>query len=120
MTCHCKQLPEILDVEEAPKSFEKGLEKIEVEGWVRLMQCSRCGQYWRVDQWDKYQTQFAIKLVRPDKWKEFDSVPLEKEFLVKARGGLTDEKCMWASCNQRRVKGVAYCVDHLYATGARK
>lgn len=120
MHCHCEQRAEILDVEDAPKDFVKGLRELDVGEWVRLMQCPVCKQYWRVDNWDKYQTQFAIKLAGPDGWKEFDSVPLQKQFLTRSRGGVTDEGCMWVSCNGKRVIGVAYCVDHLYATGARK
>jgi hypothetical protein len=120
MECKCAQLREIIDVEDAPAGFVKSLEEVAVGDWVRLMKCHHCKQYWRVDEWDKYQAQFAIKLKSDEGWETLDVVPLQKNFLLQSRGGTTEQECKWANCTNNRVKGAAYCVDHLYETGVRK
>lgn len=120
MKCNCKQLPDLFDIEDGPKGFAKNLNELAVGDWIKLMQCPECKQYWRVDEWDKYRTQFAIKLKTAESWEQIDTVPMQKAFLLESRGGTTQEECMWSNCPKNRVKGVAYCVDHLYETGARK
>ncbi len=120
MSCYCQKQTELIDVQDAPQGFEASLIKKDIGNWVYLMECPECGQLWRVDARDKYQTQFAIKLSSVEGWESIDSVPQQKELLLQARGGITDEICIWAGCNGKRVKGVVYCVDHLYETDARK
>ena len=95
-------------------------DELESGDWVRLVHCRRCGQLWSVDEWDKYQTQFAVRIPQREGWQEFDTTPLRRQYLIQSRGGLTDERCIWQSCEQRRVRGVVYCADHLYQTGARE
>jgi hypothetical protein len=96
------------------------LEKLETGNWIHLYRCRECGQNWRVNERDKYQVQFAVKIADVTRWKEFDSTSLQKQYLLETHGGLTEEVCIWAGCGQNRLKGVVYCVDHLYATGARE
>lgn len=86
-----------------------------------LCACKKCDQLWAVKEWDKYQTQLATKISESKRasWQEHN-VEAEKKFLVKRRGGLTNEPCIWARCEKPQVLGVVYCVDHLYETGARE
>lgn len=87
--------------------------------WHELLQCTVCGCYWRIDAADKYQDRFAWKIgtFRED-WATVEFPEKEKALLLQRRGGDTVEKCMWLGCEKRKVKGVAFCIDHLYATGA--
>ncbi len=66
MTCNCAQLNKLIDIADVPGSFEKGLTEIMQGDWVKLMRCPDCEQFWRVDEWDKLQTQFAVKLNSKD------------------------------------------------------
>lgn len=118
--CPCTDLAEVEKVDSYP-SFFKELKEIEVGNWVHLMQCEYCGQLWAVAEWDKYQTQLATKVTpsRRSTWQEAN-VEGEKELLIRSRGGLTSEPCAWARCGKSRIVGVAYCVYHLYETGARE
>jgi hypothetical protein len=93
---------------------------VAVGNWVRLHRCKACGQLWRIDEWDKYQTQFAAKVPSFEGWESFDTSKLQKDFLIQSRGGLTQSECSWAGCKNAQVKGVAYCADHLFETGARE
>jgi len=120
MTCHCQQLKPIVDVETLPNDFDKSLKIITNGEWRDLKQCKQCKQPWRVDVWDKLQTQFAVKLESGKDWESLDTADLQKEHLLYARGGIDqDTKCIWAGCNLPTVKNVVYCINHLYETGAR-
>ena len=115
--CDCHDLPDIIKVSDEP-AFEGRLELLETGGWITLWRCVICGDYWKVDGVDKYQVQFAVRIHDPSQWQILNDTALRKAYLLKSRSGLTEEKCIWAGCNGRRVKGVVYCVDHLYETGA--
>ena len=119
MSCPCSKLPQLVKVEDH-NDLLKCLEKIEAGNWVSLFRCRECKQHWRVDDWDKLQIQFAVKISEAIHWQEFDDIPLHKQFLLESRGGLTEEKCIWQGCSNYQVKGVAYCIDHLFQTGARE
>ena len=93
--------------------------ELDVGNWVYLMKCPTCGQLWRVDEWDKYQPQYAVKLPTSENWQAFEAIPLIKKKIVENRGGISEQLCMWRNCNEKQVNGSAFCVDHLYETGAR-
>jgi hypothetical protein len=118
MICECSQLPEIVRLGDHP-NIEQKAEQLETGDWVRLVRCLICGQLWSVDEWDKYQRQFAIKIPQQDGWRQYDTTPSRVDFLIQSRGGLTDELCIWTNCKSRRVRGVVYCAKHLFKTGAR-
>lgn len=115
--CQCSSLSEIARLEDHADQFRK-MQEVEQGNWCWLNQCQSCGQLWRVDVWDKGHTQFVIKIAQRDGWKDFDTIPLRKRYLVQSYGGLTDETCSWAGCSGRCVKGVAFCVDHLWNTAS--
>lgn len=117
--CKCQEHEALIDVTEGYQHFVGALENIEFGNWVKLMRCPVCGQYWKVDEWDKYQTLYAFKLQNESNWQSFDLTPQIKSSMIKKRGGLQHTNCMRASCKNRAVKGSAYCVDHLYEAGWR-
>jgi hypothetical protein len=119
MNCECAGLPDLFKLESRPR-FASETNQIAVGNWVRLHQCGSCGQLWRIDEWDKYQSQFAVRVPSAETWEAFDASELQKQFLISSRGGLEDSECAWSGCFHPRVKGVAYCVDHLLRTGARE
>ena len=75
--------------------IERDSEQLERDSWFWLVRCRSCGQRWSLDEFEKYQRQFAIKISRREGWRDFDTTPLRREFLVESRGGLTDEPCIW-------------------------
>ena len=119
MSCLCEKLPRMLKVEDYP-DFERRLKQLDMANWTRLFRCNICEQLWAIDEWEKYQWQFAFKVESSEGWQKVDFTDLRKQHLIQSRGGLTNEKCIWAGCEGHRVKGVAYCADHLYKTGARE
>ncbi len=75
------------------------------------MQCPTCKQLWKVDEWDKYQTFYAVKIASQENWEEFDSRSLIEEKIIKNKGGLEKEYCMIAKCINKQVKGSAFCAN---------
>jgi len=120
MRCQCSSIPDTFYLEEAPRGFKDHLVQQDMKNWMRLFRCSECGALWVIDEWDKYQWQVAFRARADADWAGNDREPQRKQLLLMSRGGTTAEGCIWAGCPNSRVVGVAYCIDHLYATGARK
>lgn len=116
----CADLPSILYYEERPPGFEQRLEEVQAAEFRRLFRCRLCAQHWRVDDWDKYQVQFAVKITDPSLWRTYDASALQKELLLRGRGGVSTAECTWANCPNRAVAQMAVCVDHLWNSGVRR
>jgi hypothetical protein len=119
MVCVCINLENLVDITNDHKEFTNRFDCVDIGDWVRLMRCPNCGQLWKVDEWDKYQTLYAQKIFSIETWKTIDHVSLIKEQMIKNRGGIEENKCLWKECDRYAVKSCAYCVDHLYETGTR-
>lgn len=117
--CHCKEQPVLVDITNEHSAFKSKLTQLDVGNWVLLMACPDCNQLWKVDEWDKYQICYAVKVLTQENWESFDNESLIKEQMVKNRGGLEKENCRWSGCNFKQVKGSAFCVNHLYEGGTR-
>jgi hypothetical protein len=113
--CKCDSLPEFLKAD-TTNSYFKDFTRIDVkeDAWVKLIKYSDCGQFWQIDEWDKYQTGLAIKIQDPKVWKHFDDKKIKLEFLVQNRGGLSGTKCAWQGCNNKAINGLAFCPSCAY------
>ena len=118
--CHCAGLPEVIYVESKPSGFDATLVALAAGNWVKLYRCTDCEQLWRIDIWDRLQTQFAAKISNIQTWEERDIEPEVKQLLFQSRGGLSGAICIWAGCGKPAIQGVVICIDHLYQTGARQ
>lgn len=120
MKCKCSNLPDAFYINEAPWRFEKSLHKEDTQNWMHLYSCPKCGTLWTIDEWDKYQDQVVARVKDRANWATDQAIAARKRLLLESRGGTTDETCMWAGCHGKKVKGVAYCLEHLWDTGARR
>ncbi|MGF6569119.1 hypothetical protein ABH945_001195 [Paraburkholderia sp. GAS333] len=118
MKCDCHDQPAIRRIDGVVPKLFPGFRLVDTAHWRALVRCPMCGQLWAVDEWDKYQIQFAVKVEDAKGWNASDEA-LRKEYLVQSRGENATAKCMWNGCEKNQLNGSAYCVDHLYATGAR-
>ena len=71
------------------------------------------------EEWDKYQSIHAVKVCSELNWESHDYSAQIKEKMIENRGGLGTSKCLHVDCSNMQVKTSAYCIQHLYATGAR-
>ena len=122
MSCECDQLPQILNLESYPNHVRKRLHEVDLksEEWVKLLRCLVCGQHWQLDEWDKYQAVCAIKIADPENWRSYDDKPDRFRLLVEARGGLSDEECVKAGCQDKALRTLGYCPAHAYEVGLRE
>lgn len=119
--CKCSSLPDVFYLDDGPNGFQNGLTKIDKDTQnSELFECPDCGTLWAIDTWDKYWFQVVGRIQNRNAWTTSVSEEKRKELLLRSRGGTTDEECIWNNCKKKRVKGVVYCIDHLYETGARK
>jgi hypothetical protein len=118
--CKCNELPAIFYYGDVGENFYEHLSKEGSSNWREFFKCESSGQYWRIDKYDRLQERFVVKIEDIKNWKDFDSSLLIKDLILKNRGGSTDKECVWANCKNKRVKGVAYCIDHLYECGIRR
>jgi hypothetical protein len=116
--CDCHDHPAIRRIDGSLPALFPSFRHVDAERWRALLQCPKCGQLWAVDEWDKYQIQFAVKVADAEGWSASDEA-LRKAYLAQSRGENKAAKCMWSGCKKNQLNGSAYCVDHLYATGAR-
>jgi len=117
--CNCNNHNLLFDVTKEYSAFKNNLIVLAHGNWVLLMECPECKQLWKVDEWDKYQTLYAVKLPSKEDWEEYDNQSLIEERIVKNRGGFEKASCMMAKCNNNQVKGSAFCANHMYESGAR-
>lgn len=118
MNCDCHDQPAIHRVGGNLRTLFPSFKHVDAALWRALLCCPTCGQLWAVDEWDKYQIQLAVKVADAEGWNASDKA-LRKAYLAQSRGGNAAAKCMWNGCEKNQLIGSAYCVDHLYATGAR-
>jgi len=79
------------------------------QGWCSVLQCPKCGQYWLVDEFDKAQSLFAIKIDNLNKPEESRLLEIHEQGLLKKHGGHSEQSCMFAGCGNKAVKGLAFC-----------
>ena len=120
MKCICKDVKTVSYLEDVSDSFLDNLELIDSTPSYDLYKCKRCKQFWRINNLDKFIHQFVIKLQDDENWENEDFSDVEKEFILDYRGGKGDEECMKYGCENKVVKGTAYCIDHLYELGVKK
>ena len=119
MHCTCSGRSDLVEIGQHYTAFVAGMRCLETADWVKLLQCPECGQLWRTDEWDKYQTLYARKLDSPEGWESADMESLIKLRIVENHGGLDTSSCLAKGCEQYALKGRAYCVDHFYETGTK-
>jgi len=118
MSCLCANLANIVKTENHFAFFES-LPILEIGNWVKLRQCSSCSQLWSIDEWDKGNISFARKCLNRTNWEEID-IEAQKLYLLQSRGIQETVTCMQAGCHKPALKGVVFCVDHLYNMGWRE
>ncbi len=56
MQCTCNGQDNLVDISQRYTAFVAGMRCLATGDWIKLLQCPGCGQFWRADEWDKYQT----------------------------------------------------------------
>jgi hypothetical protein len=93
------------------KIIESEFENVDRKDWYILLKNKNDDSLWRLDVWDKYQTQFLIKLDSFENWSIVNDKELRMEFL-KNQKGISDERCTWNGCERNSLLGIKICEFH--------
>ncbi|MFL5740218.1 MAG: hypothetical protein ACJ75B_08370 [Flavisolibacter sp.] len=86
---------------------------VETAPWYRLYKHKANGTLWRLDERDKYQEQYFVRIDDYANWKDFNATELQIELLKKERG-ITGKECSWSLCANKALKGLVFCERHAY------
>jgi hypothetical protein len=120
-SCECGGWPEAFYLDHAPVGWSESLDELASGSWKTLRRCRNCDEAFAVDAWDKYQEQVVVRVAERATWEQrAECLPLRRSLLLQSRGGLEGESCICRGCSSPRVRGIAYCLEHLWETGARR
>jgi hypothetical protein len=117
--CNCKEQSELIDISGDHEDFKAKLKEVDTGDRLLLMSCPDCNQLWKVDNWGDYEPCYAVKILTPENWVDFDSDELIKNKMIENRGGLSGKYCLWSKCEDKQVNGETLCIEHLWKTGTR-
>lgn len=87
--------------------------------WYELYKSRLDGSLWRLDEADKYQERFLVRIDTATSWSTYDASPLQIALLERTRG-LGEERCTMKDCGQLALNKLAFCATHAYGIGIRR
>lgn len=117
--CSCSAVGAACYVQHLPEGMLASLTGVAQGPWMKLYRCGQCGQHWSIDAYEPYQPQVALAVSSANGWSSADTTGARKSLLLMHRGGTSSESCQWAGCGDNQVKGVVYCLEHLWNCGVR-
>lgn len=118
--CQCHGHGQLVNIIEWYEVFCDALSLQASSESMQLRQCSHCMQFWRVDAPGVFSVSYAVRLEADENWQAFDAAGLIKQRMLEVRGGHGDQPCRRGNCRSPVINGSAYCLDHLYRSGARQ
>jgi hypothetical protein len=103
----------------AGQSILSELTLVTHRNWRKLYRHKGDGSHWIIDDEGKHGVQFLHRVKDLDEWMTEDHSAEEKALVLERLGGEGDETCIWVDCSERAIRGIVYCVHHLYANGGR-
>jgi hypothetical protein len=113
--CTCAERPSIEKVNETIHKVHAGFTQISRNEALQLLECLECGQFWKVDFYEKGHFRLALKVDTPSELEDYESERREiykKACLFVSRGGLDSGECLWQGCLATQLKGSAFCLHH--------
>lgn len=119
MNCQCHSQGELVNLTEWYDEFCADKRELEQGDEATLLECPSCRQLWRADIPGKRSVCYAVQIDDRNSWQTFDAAPLVKRLMLHNRKGFGEETCKQAGCKDKVINGSRYCLEHLYASGAR-
>ncbi|HEY9033045.1 MAG TPA: hypothetical protein VIN71_03830 [Pseudomonadales bacterium] len=117
--CRCADSGALVNITEWHDEFCQQHALLDEHDRQQLRQCPHCGQYWRNDRHGAGKVLYAVQLAGAADWQAFDAGALIRARMLQNRGGYGDDACRVDACSSPVINGSVYCLDHLYASGAR-
>lgn len=113
--CDCQHRPAFFDIHpDELEAFLDGFDQLTDDRLAdyHLFRCPACQSLWIVD--DVTRGPMAVQATTALDIRSFDERPYRRELAIAMHGGLGEGTCMFTRCSNRAVRGVVFCVDHLY------
>lgn len=117
--CQCEEAGSLVNITEWHKEFCQRYTLVESAPRHLLYQCPTCMQFWRVDVEGLRNVAYGVALDSDKHWQDYDDSVLIKAHMLKTRGGFAERICRREQCEEQVINGSAYCLEHLYQSGAR-
>ncbi|MFZ4620473.1 MAG: hypothetical protein ACOYNS_07935 [Bacteroidota bacterium] len=112
--CTCETMQTLLHAEEFQSFIGSNVMMVDSTPMSDLFRCSQCGQLWRCDRPKNLRGRLMMKLECEEDWKTHLMTSGARTRLLENMGGVSANFCLWGNCSNYRVKGLEYCIDHLY------
>lgn len=114
--CKCAELPNVFVGNDEKNPFSDTLEELEwaPQRWATLNRCPACNQLWHIDIAKQNDIGVCAKIPTQEAWQQLDTTNLKVQLMVQNHGGLSDATCQWKQCQEKCVKGLAFCPSHAY------
>jgi hypothetical protein len=99
--------------QEILKLITTDFDVLDEKNWYELYQNKNDKSYWRLDKSDKYQQRMFVRLESKENWVDLDDKELRIGLLLKKRD-VSEQRCIWNSCNKPALLDLAYCERHAY------
>ena len=114
-SCNCRILENTLAIKSSRNAFVANFEKLETsnENWAELFKCNICEQRWVVQvgaEMDR-EYNYAFKTEVPT-LNAFDFQKANFDLEAHKHGGFSNDICMFLGCEQKALKGIAFCPKH--------
>ncbi len=120
MSCGCERLADVEEVDGFALTLENSMSPVASDAteWVEQKSCPVCGSQWVVDISDgrtkRFMTRARASWSAAEAARRREAIKAkERVDLVESAGGATNERCVWAGCENPRVRDFAMCVNHL-------
>ena len=117
-TCTCLNQSDFFEIHPGQlEDFVADLVQLDERSPFRLYSCPSCGTLWIVDYWMR--GPMAVRAAEREDWQDFDERPYRRQLVIEHHGGLGDATCLWRGCNNKVLRGMAFCPDHVYPQFAK-
>jgi hypothetical protein len=122
-TCACSTHGDAFVFDSRSRGCGLALEDVDLDGenWVRLGKCPVCDALWAYDVdpglWNnRLPVRVAVRLQSEEEFRTSVFDERRGRCLVEHCGGAEEEPCVKAGCEKMRLKGYAFCEDHLWTS----
>ena len=89
------------------QKVKESFDLIDTAPWYELYKSREDGSLWRLDEADKYQEQFLVRVDLSTDWSTYDASPLQIALLERTRG-LGGERCFMKDCDRPALNKLVY------------
>ncbi len=111
--CRCRETGPVLRKEKFFSMIGANAALIDAPSVSELYSCTVCGQHWRSDCIGTFDERSFSKLNDAAGWRSAHRAAPLRMIQTEPHDEVTANFCLWGSCDNFRLRGHDYCIDHL-------